>query len=106
MGEGARGGRRAAVPVGEWAKGRCNSVEAGIGGTTPVGRFSPSGDSPRGCADMAGNVQEWTSSDSGKYKVIRGGAFNHDRTLAQTFFAVRHMGFSSWNIGFRVGWDA
>jgi len=102
----ARGvdGRR--FPWGEWVKGRCNSVEAGIGGTTPVGRFSPSGDSPRGCADMAGNVQEWTSSDSGKYKVIRGGAFNHDRTLAQTFFAVRHMGFSSWNIGFRVGWDA
>jgi hypothetical protein len=27
--------------------------------------------------------EEWTSSDSGKHKVIRGGAFNHDRTLAQ-----------------------
>jgi len=103
----ARGvdGRR--YPWGEWAKGRCNSVEAGIWGTTPVGRLSPSGDSPCGCADIAGNVQEWTSSHSGKYKVIRGGTFNHNRTLAQTFFAVRHVpGFSSRNIGFRVGRDA
>ena len=102
----ARGADGRRFPWGEWTEGRCNSAEAGIGGTTPAGRFSPSGDSPCGCADMAGNVQEWTSSDSGKYKVIRGGAFNHDRTLAQTFFAVRHVpGFSSRNIGFRVGWD-
>ena len=43
---------------GEWAEGRCNSVEAGIGGTTPLGQFSPSGNSPCGCADTAGNAQE------------------------------------------------
>ncbi len=55
---------------------------------------------------MAGNVQEWTASDSGKYKVIRGGAYNHGRELAQVFFAVRHVPtFSSRNIGFRVAWD-
>jgi len=56
----------------------CNAFESGIGTTTSVGRYSPDGDSPCGCADMAGNVWEWTASKwepgSGK-RVLRGGAF-------------------------------
>jgi iron(II)-dependent oxidoreductase len=41
---------------------KCNAHEAGLDNTTPVGAFSPQGDSPSGCVDMAGNVQEWTST--------------------------------------------
>lgn len=42
----------------------CN-IEHCFGGTTPVGQFSPAGDGPKfdyayGCADMFGNVSEWT----------------------------------------------
>jgi formylglycine-generating enzyme required for sulfatase activity len=43
-------------------KDKCNTSESGIGTTTPVGQYSPQGDSPYGCADMIGNVWEWTRS--------------------------------------------
>jgi len=54
---------------------RCN-FGRNVGDTTPVGQYSPQGDSPYGCVDMAGNVWEWTASES-EYggRVLCGGAF-------------------------------
>lgn len=43
----------------------CN-FNLNIKDTTAVGQYSPQGDSPIGCADMAGNVLEWTRSLWGK----------------------------------------
>jgi formylglycine-generating enzyme required for sulfatase activity len=65
---GSGGGRK--YPWGnDWDASRCNTSESKNGGTTPVGQYSPRGDSPYGLADMAGNVWEWTRSLWGKDKL-------------------------------------
>lgn len=56
----ARGTDGRVYPWGElFEAGRANTWEARRNGPTSVGRFSPQGDSPYGCADMAGNVWQW-----------------------------------------------
>jgi len=96
----ARGAYGNIYPWGnEFDKNKCNSAEGGRGGTTPVGVYSPAGDSSYGCADMSGNVWEWTHSLFEKYpykvddgrddekksgdRVVRGGSFLRDRQLAR-----------------------
>jgi formylglycine-generating enzyme required for sulfatase activity len=75
----ARGSDGRVYPWGDgFDKNRCNTKESGIGKTTPVGQYSPQGDSPYGCVDMAGNVWEWTASDYDKNrKVVRGGSWGY-----------------------------
>jgi formylglycine-generating enzyme required for sulfatase activity/uncharacterized caspase-like protein len=56
----------------------CN-FDRNVGSTTSVGKYSPGGDSPYGCVDMAGNVWEWTASEweeGSARKVLHGGSFN------------------------------
>jgi serine/threonine-protein kinase len=98
---------------------KLNSSEGGKGDTTPVGSY-PSGASPYGAMDMAGNVWEWIADgyDSGCYKnsqmqnpigppggqfrVVRGGSWRHYHGLVRA--ASRYgapPGYSYDSVGFR-----
>jgi len=116
----ARGSYGNIYPWGnEFGKNKCNSLEGGKGNTTAVGAYSPAGDSPYGCADMSGNVWEWTHSifekypykvDDGRedekktgFRVLRGGSFYGNRQLARC--AGRNgdgAGNRGSSLGFRV----
>jgi formylglycine-generating enzyme required for sulfatase activity len=81
---------------------KCNTNESGIGNTTPVGKYSPVGDSVYGAADMAGNVSEWCSSLHRSYpyraedgredltasgeRVLRGGSWYDGQNFAAASF--------------------
>lgn len=55
----------------------CN-FDGQVGGTTPVASYSPEGDSPYGCTDMAGSVEEWTQDlycEDQDRRVTRGGSW-------------------------------
>jgi formylglycine-generating enzyme required for sulfatase activity/Holliday junction resolvase-like predicted endonuclease len=102
----ARGTDGREYPWGEWAEDYCNSMEAGTSGTTPVGQYSPQGDSPYGCADMAGNVWEWTASEykpgSGE-RVVRGGSWDDDQRGGRCVSRIRNRPYrSDDNMGMRV----
>jgi hypothetical protein len=95
-------------------KNKCNTEEAGVGETTPVGQYSPEGDSPCGAADMAGNVWEWVHpfrvdywqkvKSSSKSHVLRGGSFdsNSHEACVTCHFKGHFPSYRHRNRGFRV----
>ncbi len=124
----ARGTDERAWPWGnEFDRNKCGSEDnIWIGlikvlgsGTTPVGKYSPQGDSPYGIADMASNVWEWThslyraypyrtgdgreSNDAGGARVLRGGSF-YDLASGVRTVSRRHLDPGDYHddTGFRV----
>jgi toxoflavin biosynthesis protein ToxD len=101
----ARGDDAREFPWGyEYRRGLANLHDLGVHGTTPVGSF-PDGASPFNVLDMAGNVDEWTSTVYSPYTgapaavpareswaadphVTRGGSYRTGRDLARC--ARRH----------------
>jgi formylglycine-generating enzyme required for sulfatase activity len=124
-----RDGRR--FPWGNtWNPTICN-VEYRIKDTTPIGQFSSASESPYGCADMCGNVFEWTSTTIGtikpwpsKYKypyekddgredstlktrrVGRGGSYSRGEVFCRTAFRFADPPEDRYSAqGFRVALD-
>jgi eukaryotic-like serine/threonine-protein kinase len=90
-----------------------------LGGTVEVGKY-PSGASPYGVLDMAGNVSEWVADwydtqyysqspaldplgpETGKYRVVRGGSWFHNRNFVRATFRFFYEPDSAFvNLGFR-----
>jgi formylglycine-generating enzyme required for sulfatase activity len=115
----ARGTDGRLYPWGDdFAASRCNSRASGLGRTMSVGCYDPAGDSPYGCAEMAGNASQWTNSKFWAYpyqeqdgrnevagdaeRVIRGGSWFKPILRARSAArGVNVPSFRDTDVGFR-----
>jgi formylglycine-generating enzyme required for sulfatase activity len=106
----------------EFDPSKANTREGGPGHTTPVGQYSPAGDSPYGCADMSGNVWEWCwtrwvdsyrgygkgarereSLEGDAPRVVRGGAWYNSGGVARCACRLRYPPDGQYGVlGFRL----
>lgn len=93
-----------------------------IGRTTPIGQYSPQGDSPYRCAEMAGNVWEWTLSkylpypyadlnrndkDGIEGRIVRGGSWHYGEYFMRSATRFSYYPGNSNNmLGFRCARDS
>jgi hypothetical protein len=127
------GQKKTRYPWGDkWNARYTNSKEGGLGCTTPVGAYSPEGDSSFAVADMAGNVAEWCAdavremrdtTESGLLweevrkpfrggeepsyesikRIARGGSFQDSRAFARTTCRCSYPpDHKSASVGFRI----
>jgi formylglycine-generating enzyme required for sulfatase activity len=96
---------------------RCNCKEAHLERTSPVGAFSPDGDTPEGVVDMVGNVWEWMNSlfrpypydaDDGResrqaagFRVLRGASWVNDANVTHCLSRLDGDFQFYNNVGFR-----
>jgi len=99
----ARGPSGLRYPWGaSWDPTICNCIEAERGDTVAVDEF-PRGRSPFGCAQMAGNVSEWTS-DADTVRYIKGGSFARDPEIyGMPFMEFKvPLDYEDLDCGFRI----
>ncbi len=99
---------------GTWQDGICNTEEAGLNRTSPVGLFPRSRQKELGIEDLAGNVFEWCLNDYRQpedilfedpeaTRVVRGGAWNLNRRYARAVYRLSDRpDFRLVGVGFRV----
>ncbi|HJQ71136.1 MAG TPA: bifunctional serine/threonine-protein kinase/formylglycine-generating enzyme family protein [Blastocatellia bacterium] len=113
----ARGSDKRLYPWGnDFDASRGNVADSQKSGFAPVGSY-PAGKSPFGALDMAGNVAEWTDSDSFRYpgsqatpkpgKIVRGGSFRASKIYAMTTTRTAVLGDRTLpDVGFRCAKSA